>query len=188
MAVSMPPSVKIVRLILVIRGVFERMLDHQILGTTGLDGIAGQAVTMRDDLFVRCPTRSARYRKINDLEVKVGYEPLGLDFVIFTGGFSQYTRLRQKVEEAVKTSADSISDCGLAQTTESTSFFGWKQSELKTNVPDRMAWNPQIFVCFGLVLHHIDELLRGEAQGAFKHKTWFKSLLSRKRNDPRRTR
>lgn len=144
------------------------MLDQQTFGPSGLDGIAGQAITMCDDLFVRCPGRSSRYLKDNDLGNSKQRDPITLDFVIFAGGLGRSDRLQRNVEEAVKVSVDGmVGEDG--KIPKLPRFVKWSK---------KMGGDPQMFVCMGLVRYHIDEMQRGTSRGTFKYRTWLRTVLT----------
>lgn len=78
------------------------MLSQQIFGISGFDGIAAQAITMCDDLFVRRPGRSSHYIKERGIGNNKNGGQVCLDSVLFAGGLGRSETLQQQVEDAMR--------------------------------------------------------------------------------------
>lgn len=134
------------------RSVFKRYLDQQLFGPGGEDnrsgGIIGQAITMRDDFFVRGPDGSESYREEHGLGsyAQLRSDPLGA--IIFTGGVCNSAYVRRRITEALQTNVDELKYVGIDEVLRGTVFAQ----------PD----NGQTCVCRGLVYARIQELKHKE--------------------------
>lgn len=127
------------------RAVLRRLFNLQIFGGNDLGGIVGQVKDMRDDVVMSAPSQRRQLRGKPRLGPLDHTHVEKLDFVIFSGGFSQSQYLRERVIAAVGEDVDlRLKDLGLNECTEGTRF--------------RMAEDAQLCVCKGLLLHHASRL------------------------------
>lgn len=146
----------------------QDLVDAQIRGPSGSNGISSLATTLRDDLFIRNPSRSRSFQKSLGLSKSaITPGPDKLNIVFFCGGLGGNRRLREQVEHDLKAELPR-DDIGRHLTTDNTWFLAPSE-----NLPQ----GSQLCVCNGLLLSRRQELATG--QPVFTLGGWLASIFSK---------